>query len=126
PGESRERWRHRGQVIEVREATGVAVDHGIGDEPAEPQVHREVRPEQRPADSPTSRAGREPRDGEREQPTYLTGQLTVGEPQGSRRRAYEESRQAAAGSRLERTTRVARRLHRGAQGWLSHRGGLGA
>src|SRR5207245_11579252 len=75
---------------------------------------------------PTSRAPREPRDGEREEPTDLTGQLTVGEPQGSRRRAYEESRQAAAGSRLERTTRVARRLHRGAQGWRSHRGGRGA
>ncbi len=88
-GERRERRRHRGEIVEVKEASRIAVDDAICGEPADPQEHREARRRRPAASAIPPRAERQPGQRERQEPADLPGELAVGEPQRSGRRLHE-------------------------------------
>ena len=88
-GERRERRGHRGEIVEVKEASRIAVDHAVRGEPADPQEHRETCRRRPPASAIARRAERQPGQRERQEPADLPGELAVGEPQRSRRRLHE-------------------------------------
>src|SRR5215813_193655 len=72
-GQRREGRSHRGEIVEVKETSSVAVDHAVREEPAGPQEHRQTG-RRRPSQRASSRgAERSPSHGQRQQPTDLTG-----------------------------------------------------